>query len=367
MKQVSLTLLFLLFMGHVSAAGASTVTVVSLGDHNEKEVKLFTLTNKQGNEVKLTNYGARLVFLSVPDKNGVKENITSGGTDLQSIVRGDMYGGATIGRFANRIANGTFKLDNQEYKLDINNRPNSLHGGRTGWHAKVWDAEIASKKRASVRFSLVSPHMDEGFPGEVQVAVIYTWTDKNELVIEYQAKSSQKTIINLTNHAYFNLFGMGKGSFFEHMLTIHASHYTPLNQQQIPTGEILPVRGTPFDFTTPKTMGEDLGKSFNEIAFSGYDHNLVLDKKQAATVYEPKNGRCMEVYTTEPGLQFYTGNGMMWKNSLAENQQVRIPRGGFALETQHFPDSPNHASFPSTVLEKGKKFKSKTVYTFSVR
>lgn len=367
MKQVYLVFLLILFVGQASARNGSSVSLVTLGDYNDKVVSLFTLTNKHGNVVKLTNYGARLVYLAVPDRNGMRENITSGGTDLQTIVRGDLYGGATIGRFANRIANGAFKLDNQEYKLEINNRPNSLHGGRNGWHAKVWDAEIASKTHASVRFSLVSPHMDEGFPGEVQVAVVYTWTDKNELVIEYEAKSNQKTIINLTNHAYFNLFGMGKGSFFEHILTIHASKYTPLNQYQIPTGEMKSVRGTPFDFTSPKSMGKDIGQLFNEVVFSGYDHNLVLDKKKAATVYEPQNGRCMEVFTTEPGLQFYTGNGLMWKNSLADNQPVRIPRGGFALETQHFPDSPNQSSFPSTVLEKGKKFKSKTVYTFSVR
>jgi aldose 1-epimerase len=349
-----------------------SVTKEVLGDNNGNEVSLFTLTNKDGNVLKLTNYGARIVRIDVPDKNGVKDNVTIGSEKLETILRGDAFGGASIGRFANRIANGKFTLDGVEYTLPINNRPNTLHGGRNGWYSKVWDAEIIkNSKQPAVKFSYLSPDMEEGFPGAVNISVTYTWSDKNEIVIDYAATSDKKTVINVTNHAYFNLHGAGKGYIFDHILTMKASAYTPLNNTKIPTGEIVNVKNTPFDFTTPRPIGNKIGDTIRSVVFSGYDDNFVLDKnvKVNATVYDPESGRVMEVITDEPGLQFYSGNGgLMWKKSLetTENKAVNT-RSAFALETQHFPDSPNQPSFPSTTLNAGEKFKSRTIYRFSVK
>lgn len=374
MKKYVLLAVSLLWCGTaLFAQKKSPVTREVLGDQNGSEVCLYTLTNKAGNILKVTNYGARMVRIEVPDKNGVKDNVTLGGETLQTIVRGDAFGGATIGRFANRIANAKFTLEGKEYTLAANNGPNTLHGGRVGWHAKYWNSEILTKsKNPAVKFTLVSPDMEEGFPGKVNVSVIYTWTDKNEVIIDYSATTDKKTVINLTNHAYFNLCGMGKGSIFNHILTLNASNYTPVNATQIPTGEIKPVKGTPFDFTTPHIMGYMVGETFENATFSGYDHNYVLDKKSkvAATVYDPTSGRVMEVITDEPGLQFYSGSGTAWKRaqgSTTTGTQPNYARERFALETQHFPDSPNHSNFPSTVLNAGATYTSRTIYRFSVK
>lgn len=351
--------------------GQKTPRVIKevLGDHKSSEVCLYTLTNKGGNVLKLTNYGARIVRIDVPDKFGNIDNVTNGAEILESIIRGDAFGGATIGRFANRIANGKFSLDGIEYTLSINNRPNSLHGGRNGWFSKVWKSEIVKSKNPKVKFSYVCPDMEEGFPGTVSVSVTYTWNDKNEIIIDYSAETDKKTVINLTNHAYFNLHGTGKGYIFDHILTIKALEYTPLNASMIPTGEIKSVKGTPFDFTEPQTIGHKIGETFNNSVFEIYDHNYVLENKEKvdATVYEPVSGRILEVITDEPGMQFYSGNGMTWKKSAeTTNKPVNI-RSGFALETQHFPDSPNQPGFPSTILNPGKKYKSRTIYRFSVK
>lgn len=342
----------------------------SLGKHNGSDVYLFTLTNKAGNILKVTNYAAKIVRIEVPDKNGNKDNVTNGSEKLETIVKGDPFGGATIGRFANRIANGKFKLDGTEYSLPINNAPNTLHGGRNGWYTKVWTAEILKGNQSAVKFSYTSPDMEEGFPGTVSVSVTYTWSDKNEIIIEYAASTDKKTVINLTNHAYFNLHGTGKGYIFDHILTLKASKYTPLSATKIPTGEIKPVKGTPYDFTTPHSMGYRIGDSIQNTLFQGYDDNFVIDKneKTCATVYDPVSGRVMEVITDQPGLQFYSGmGGMAWKKSIESNTKPASTRSAFALETQHFPDSPNQPEFPSTVLNPGEKFKSKTIYRFSVK
>jgi len=342
-----------------------------LGDNNGNEVSLFTLTNKNGNVLKVTNYGARIVRIDVPDKNGVKDNVTTGSEKLETILRGDAFGGASIGRFANRIANGKFTLDGVEYSLPINNRPNTLHGGRNGWYSKVWNAEIVNNsKQPAVKFSYLSPDMEEGFPGTVNISVTYTWNDKNEIIIDYAASTDKKTVINVTNHAYFNLHGVGKGYIFDHILTMKASTYTPLNATKIPTGEIVSVKNTPFDFTTPRPMGYKIGDTIQSVVFDGYDHNLVLDKsaKVCATVYDPESGRVMEVITDQPGLQFYSGaGGLAWKKSVVSNNKPTNTRSAFALETQHYPDSPNQPTFPSTVLNPGDKFKSRTIYRFSVK
>jgi len=377
-KNILFVAAFLLCSCAIFAQKKSTVTRDVLGDNNGSEVCLFTLTNKAGNVLKVTNYGARIVRIDVPDKNGVKDNVTLGGETLQTIVRGDAFGGATIGRFANRIANGKFTLDGKEYNLPINNTPNTLHGGRNGWYSKVWKSEIVTKsKQPAVKFSLVSPDMEEGFPGTINVSVVYTWTNKNEIVIDYAATTDKKTVINLTNHAYFNLHGVGKGPIFDHILTLNASTYTPLNATQIPTGEIKSVKGTPFDFTTPQPIGYKIGESFENATFNGYDHNYALDNKGKvdATVYDPISGRVMEVITNEPGMQFYSGSGAAWKRAqgatttgaTTTGTQPNYARAGFALETQHFPDSPNQPKFPSTVLEAGKTYTSRTIYRFSVK
>jgi aldose 1-epimerase len=211
--------------------------------------------------------------------------------------------------------------------------------------------------------------MEEGFPGTLTIDVIYTWTDKNEIIMDYSASTDKRTVLNVTNHAYFNLHGTGKGFIFDHILTLNASAFTPVDATKIPTGEIRQVKGTPFDFTIPREIGESIGVTYENTAFSGYDHNFVLDNKSKvdAIVYEPESGRILEVITDQPGMQFYSGNGMMWKNSLGTGNKPTNARSGFALETQHFPDSPNHPDFPSTILNPGEKFKSRTIYRFSVK
>jgi aldose 1-epimerase len=370
-------LLSLLLIPALSASGVrkektgEPVSSDLLGTHNGSEVFLFTLTNRSGNILKLTNYGARIVRIEVPDRNGVRDNITMGSEVLDAILKSDPFGGATIGRYANRIANAKFILDGAEYKLNANNGPNTLHGGRNGWFTKVWNAEIIEKSRQpAVKFVYISPDMEEGFPGKVTMEVVYTWTDRNELIIEYSAITDRKTVINVTNHAYFNLHGAGNGYIFDHLLTINASSFTPFNAGKIPTGKIDPVWGTPYDFTSPHTIGERIGQSFENTPVDGYDNNFVLDRKGKvdAVVYDPVSGRVMEVMTDQPGLQFYSGNAMMWKRSMESGaDKPTRTRSAFALETQHFPDSPNQPGFPSTILSPGEKFRSKTIYRFSVR
>jgi aldose 1-epimerase len=371
MKKTVIFAVALLCCGLTFGQKAQKVVKEELGDHNGSQVCLYTLTNKAGNVLKVTNYGARIVRIEVPDKNGVRDNVTTGGDKLESIVRGDAFGGASIGRFANRIANGKFTLDGVEYSLPINNRPNTLHGGRNGWYSKVWNSEIVKEsKQPAVKFSYVSPDMEEGFPGKVTISVTYTWNDKNEIVIDYAATTDKKTVINVTNHAYFNLHGVGKGYIFDHILTLKASKYTPLNATKIPTGEISPVKDTPFDFTSPHPMGYKIGETYNNVPFQGYDDNYVLDGKEkiCATVYDPESGRMMEVITDQPGMQFYSGmGGAQWKKAIDNGEKPTSTRSAFALETQHFPDSPNQSLFPSTVLNPGEKFKSRTIYRFSVK
>lgn len=360
----------LVIFGNKNSPSHEQVSKEVLGVHNGSEVCLYTLTNKAGNVLKLTNYGARIESIEVPDKMGVKENVTKGAETFETIIKGDAFGGAVIGRYANRIANAKFTLDGVEYNLPVNNRPNTLHGGRNGWFSKVWSAKILNKgKHPAVKFSYISPDMEEGFPGTVKIEVIYTWTDKNEILIDYAASTDKRTVINVTNHAYFNLHGAGKGYIFDHILTLNASSFTPFNEFMIPTGEIRPVQGTPFDFTVPHSIGERIGQTYENAVINGYDHNFVLDNKSkvAATVYDPVSGRIMEVMTDQPGLQLYSGNGLMWKKSVETGSSAVNTRSAFALETQHFPDSPNHPGFPSTVLNPGEKFKSRTIYRFSVR
>jgi len=340
------------------------------GTHNGKDVYLFTLTNKSGNVVRLTNYGAKINWIEVPDRSGKKDNVTFGYDTFDETLKGDMSFGSVVGRFANRIANGTFTLNGVKYNTPVNNGPNTLHGGPAGWHSVVWDAEIIKdSKFPSVKFSYISPDMEAGFPGTVKAAVIYTWTDNNEIVMDYVCSTDKKTVLNITNHAYFNLHGAGNGDILDHMLTIKASAFTPVDSVMIPTGEIRPVAGTPFDFNTPHAIGERIGENYDQLILGrGYDHNYILDNKDEvdATVYEPVSGRVLEVITDQPGLQLYTGNFLDGKQK-GHGGKAYNYRSGLCLEADHYPDSPNHPDFPTTILNPGDTFKSTTIYRFSVK
>jgi aldose 1-epimerase len=339
------------------------------GNYQGKDIYLLTLTNKQGNVLRLINYGAKINWIEVPDKEGKKENITFGYDTFEQTAAGDMSFGSTVGRYANRIANGRFSLDGVEYNLPKNNGPNTLHGGPQGWHSVVWNTEVLrDSKFPAVKFTYHSPDMEMGFPGNVDAEVVYTWTDNNEIVMDYKATTDKTTVINLTNHAYFNLHGAGNGSILDHVLTINASYFTPVDSVMIPTGELRAVEGTPFDFTKAHTIGERLEEKYDQLILGkGYDHNYILDNKEEvdAKVYEPTSGRVLEVITDQPGLQFYGGNFLNGSQT-GHGGKVYNFRTGFCLESGHYPDSPNHPDFPSTVLNPGETYKTRTIYRFSV-
>lgn len=340
------------------------------GSHNGKEVYLLTLTNKPGNVIRITNYGAKITWIEVPDKKGKKENLTFGYDTFEETIKGDMSFGSVVGRFANRIANGKFTLDGVVYNTPVNNGPNTLHGGPAGWHSVVWNTEVLKdSKFPAVKFTYVSPDMEEGFPGTVNVSITYTWTDNNEIIMDYTSSTDKRTIVNVTNHAYFNLHGAGNGNILDHVLTLKASAFTPVDSVMIPTGEIRPVAGTPFDFNTPHPIGERIGDKYDQLILGrGYDHNYILDNKEEidVTVYEPVNGRMLEVITDQPGMQLYTGN-FLDGTKMGHGGKPFIYRSGMCLESGHYPDSPNHADFPTTVLNPGETFKSTTIYRFSVK
>ena len=336
------------------------------------QVDLFILKNKNGLEMAVTNYGGRVVSLLVPDKNGKMEDVVLGYDILDGYLKADEeFFGASIGRYGNRIAKGIFKLDSVEYKLAINNAPNSLHGGVKGFSKKVWG--VTQKGENELELVLVSLDLDEGYPGELKVIMNYKLTDNNEFVIEYCAKTSRPTVLNLTNHSYFNLHGAGNGDVMDHLLQLNADKYTPVDEKLIPTGNIDPVAGTPFDFTKPAAIGARIKDQNEQLRFGlGYDHNFVINKTDekaitlAASVYEPQSGRYMEVFTNEPGVQFYCGNFLKGINLGKQGKPYKY-RTAFCLETQHFPDSPNHPEFPSVVLRPGQIYSSVSIYKFSVK
>ena len=346
------------------------VRTEEFGKHNGKDVFLFTITNKAGNVIRVTNFGAKLIWIEVPDRNGKRENITFGYDTFEETLKGDMSFGSVVGRYANRIANGKFSIDGVEYNTPLNNGPNTLHGGPMGWHSVVWDAEVLKKgENPGVKFSYFSPDMEQGFPGNVKAEVTYTWTENNEVRMDYSWSTDKKTIVNLTNHSYFNLHGAGNGDILDHELTIKASAFTPVDSVMIPTGEIRPVSGTPFDFTTPHKIGERIAENYDQLILGkGYDHNYVLDNKEEVDVvlYEPEGGRMLEVITDQPGMQLYTGNFL---NGTQKGHGGRVFnfRSGMCLESGHFPDSPNKPDFPTTIAEPGKVYKSTTIYRFSVK
>jgi aldose 1-epimerase len=330
-------------------------------------VELITLTNAHGVELRAMTYGAIIVSLKVPDRTGTLGDVVLGYDSLAGYVKSSPYFGAVVGRYGNRIAKGHFTLDGKTYTLAVNNGPNSLHGGLKGFDKVVWRADTA--KGNSVTFHYVSKDGEEGYPGTVTVSVTYTLTDANEVQISYEATTDKATPINVTQHSYFNL--AGTGDILAHKLTLSADHYTPVDTTLIPTGELAPVVGTPFDFTTPHNIGERIGADHQQIRFGGgYDHNFVINRVDsgltlAATVQEPTSGRTLEVHTTEPGVQFYSGNFLDGKLT-GKGGIVYKHRTGFCLETQHFPDSPNHASFPSTILKPGQVLRSRTTWKFGV-
>ncbi len=331
-------------------------------------IDAYTLHNLNGSSATIITYGATLTQLFVPDKSGKLGDVVLGFDKLAS-YEGDPhpYFGATIGRYGNRIANGKFTLDGKEYTLFINNAPNTLHGGKIGYDRRVWKAAPSEDAQSeSVRFTYVSPDGEEGYPGTLTVNVTYTLTNSNELQIKYAAETDKPTVLNLTNHSYFNL--AGTGDILQHVLQLHADHYTPVDSTLIPTGQIASVAGTPLDFSKPTAIGAHLGEIKD---IGGYDHNFVVDGKPgtlrlAATVVDPSTGRKMEVLTTEPGMQFYSAIHLD-PSIIGKGGKPYQKYGALCLETQHYPDSPNHPTFPTTVLRPGQKFLSETIYKFSVK
>jgi len=348
------------------------IAVEPFGDIDGKEVVLHTLTNSTGSQVKITNFGAKVVWLTVPDKNGELENITFGYETLAGYKAGDAYFGAVVGRYANRIAKGQFTLDDQVYNLALNNGPNTLHGGPGGWHSTVWDVEETTfNERPALHYTYYSPDGEEGYPGNMKAEVFYSWTDDHQLIINYMVSAEQRSVLNITNHAYFNLKGAGEGDILDHELQIFASNFTPVDSTLIPTGELRPVQGTPFDFLEPHLVGERIEEPYDQLILGrGYDHNFVLDDpgdlEVDAIVFEPTSGRQIEMRTDQPGVQFYCGN-FLDGSQKGHGDKVYQHRGGLCLETQHFPDSPNQPDFPSVIVEPDKPFSSFTIYKFTIR
>lgn len=340
------------------------------GTANGEDVYLYSLRNESGMEATITNYGGIVVSLTAPDRNGKFEDIVLGYETLAEYEKENPYFGALIGRYGNRIDEGQFQLDGNIYQLTTNDGPNHLHGGLRGFDKVVWDATMEETENGpSLLLSYTSEDGEEGYPGTLQADVRYTLTHDNELAIEYRATTDKPTPVNLTHHSYFNLSGNVKRDILGHELQIHAGHFTPVGETLIPTGEYRPVEGTPFDFRTPKPIGRDIGMDNEQLEFGlGYDHNWVIDRdadgewRHVATLTDPQSGRSMTIHTSEPGLQFYSGNFL--DGSLSGKGAVYEHRTGLCLETQHFPDSPNQPDFPGTILRPGEVYETKTVYSF---
>ena len=340
-----------------------------------QRASLYILKNKNGMEVSLCDFGATVVAIRVPDSTGKPADVALGFDDVQHYAESTFYFGGTIGRYANRIARGTFSLDGRRWVLGKNEGENTLHGGIRGFNKQTWESQIVYDNDGSaVRFSYLSPDGQEGFPGTLTANVLFALaTHRNELRMDYSATTDKPTVLNLTNHTYFNLAGEGAGEILSHRLTLHASRFTPVNEKLIPTGTLQDVSDTPLDFRQPAAIGSRIGDEHEQLKLAGgYDHNWVIDRRTdergpvlAARVTEPRTGRVLEVLTTEPGIQFYSGN-FLDGTEMGKSKQAYPFRTGFCLETQHFPDSPNHPSFPSTVLMPGKTFQSTTIFRFSV-
>ena len=337
-------------------------------------IKLYTLKNRRGVTVKVTNYGAIIQSIVVPDRNGKLADVALGYNRVEDYMNAvdKPYFGAIVGRYGNRIAGGKFKLDGEEYSLATNNAPNHLHGGTIGFDKVVWDVQSADSKHIVLKY--LAKDKEEGYPGNLNITVTYTLDDENAVTVDYLATTDKATPVNLTQHTYFNLKGEGNGDILGHELMLNASKFTPVDSTLIPTGETPPVAGTPLDFTKSKVIGKDINQAHEQLEFGlGFDHNWVLDKPKqsgkltlAAKVHEPTSGRTLEVHTTEPGIQFYCGNFLDGRLT-GKSGKPYVHRGGFCLETQHYPDSPNQPNFPSTILRPGKTHQSQTVMKFGVR
>jgi len=360
-----------MFVSGLLAEAKSKMQKQSFGKTADgQQADLYILTNKNGMEAAITNYGGTVVSLIVPDRDGKRDDVVLGFDTLDGYATGKAYIGATVGRYANRIAHATFTLDGITYKLAKNDGDNHLHGG---FNKRVWTAkDVSGSAGQALELTYLSKDGEEGFPGNLPVKVVYTLTDKNELKIDYSATTDKDTVLNLTNHAYFNLAGQGNGDILQQQIMIQADRFTPIDAVSIPTGELRSVKGTPFDFTKATAIGARIAQDDQQLKMgNGYDHNWVLNNEKAgslflaAQAYDPHSGRVLEVLTTEPGIQLYTGNfldGIQGKDGKVYNR-----RNAFCLETQHFPDSPNHPNFPTTELKPGQHFESTTVYKFSTK
>jgi aldose 1-epimerase len=360
--------------GVALAASAPRVTRATFGTLLDGgAVELFSLTNAHGVEVRAISYGAIITSLRTPDRAGTLGDIVYGYDSLAAYVKDASYFGAVVGRFANRIAHARFTLDGRTYTLAANDGPNALHGGRRGLNKVLWRGEpFTHGDTVGVAFRYTSPDGEEGYPGTLQAAVSYGLTPGNELVIDYEATTDKPTPVNLSQHSYWNLHGDGKGTILDHQLTIEASGFTPVDSTLIPTGAVMPVAGTAFDFRTPTTIGARIDAKDTQLRFGrGYDHNWVLDRKggpglvHAVRVLDTTSGRTLDITTTEPGLQFYSGN-FLDGSIKGKSGQAYAHRSAIVLETQHFPDSPNHSAFPSAILRPGETLRSRTVLTFGV-
>jgi len=336
-----------------------------------KQVSIWTLKNKNGAEMCVTNYGGKVVSLFVPDKDNHFVDVVTGYNSIDDYLKsGEIYFGAAIGRVGNRIALGKFALNGQEFNLAVNNGPNHLHGGVKGFHAVVWDAKQIDDN--TLELSYLAKDMEEGYPGNLQIKMMYKLTDDNEFSIEYYATTDKPTLCNLTHHSYFNLSGEGHETVLDHVLQINANSFTASDEGLIPTGELMPVSGTPLDFTSPTTIGERIEADYDALKMgAGYDHNYVLNKASgkielAATAYSPVTGIQMDIYTDQPGIQLYSGN---WMNGteIGKKGKPYMKRAAFCLETQHFPDSPNKPEFPSITLNPDETYRHTCIHKFSVK
>ncbi len=371
-----LAAVMLVASGNVEAK--SKMKVQPFGKNAEGQaVNLYTLTNQAGAKASILNYGGILVSLKMPDRTGKLADVVLGFDNIEGYLQDKSYLGALVGRYGNRIAQGKFSLGGVTYTLAKNNGVNTLHGGDVGFNRKMWAArDVSGSGNPSLELKYVSKAGEEGYPGTLSVTVVYALMADNALKIDYSATTDAETVVNLTNHAYFNLAGQGEGDILQHEVTLRADRYTPVSDALIPTGELASVKGSPFDFQTPIAIGARINQDNQQLKYGrGYDHNWVLSGHEgnassepslAAEVFEPKSGRVMQVLTTEPGMQFYTGN-FLDGTAHGKGGKVYNQRYAFCLETQHFPDSPNHPNFPSTGLKPGQKYHTTTIYKFSVK
>ena len=368
-----ISLLLILVVAAVVAVEAQ-VTKQPFGKTPDgQQIDIYTLRNTRGAEAQIMNYGAIVVSLKVPDRNGKFGDVVLGFKDFDGYLKNDPYFGAIVGRYGNRIAKGRFTLNGVEYKLATNNGENHLHGGVKGFDKVVWTAsEMKTAAGPAVAMTYLSKDGEEGYPGNLTARVVYTLTNNNELKIDYTVTTDKDTVQNLTHHSYFNLAGEGNGDILNHLVTINANRFVPTDAGSIPTGELTSVAGTPFDFLKPMAIGARIDQDDEQLKFGrGYDHTWVINGRPgvlrlAATAYEATSGRVMQVWTTEPGVQFYTGN-FLDGTLTGKAGKVYQRRFGFCFETQHYPDSPNHPTFPTTTLKKGQTYKSTTTYRFSAR